>query len=63
MDETEERKRIYMDLNVMSIHKSPHIVKYYGSVIWNVSQNQANTIPAFEVPGEAVLERLLTSLP
>ncbi len=26
-----------MDLDVMAEHKSPHIVLYYGSVIWNVS--------------------------
>ena len=38
LDESEERKRVLMDLNVMSIHKSPYIVKYYGSAIWNVSQ-------------------------
>lgn len=38
LDEPEERKRILMDLHVMSNHKSPHIVQYYGSVIWNVSQ-------------------------
>lgn len=38
LDEPEERKRVLMDLHVMSHHKSPHIVQYYGSVIWNVSQ-------------------------
>ena len=26
-----------MDLDVMAQHKSPHIVNYFGSVIWNVS--------------------------
>ena len=39
LDEPEERKRILMDLHVMSNHKSPHIVQYYGSAIWNVSQS------------------------
>lgn len=37
LDHPEERKRILMDLDVMAEHKSPHIVLYYGSVIWNVS--------------------------
>lgn len=35
MDEKEEQKRVLMDLHVMSIHKCPHIVTYYGSIIWN----------------------------
>ncbi len=28
-----------MDLDVMAEHKSPHIVLYYGSVIWSVSSS------------------------
>lgn len=35
VDEREEQKRVMMDLNVMSVHMSPHIVTYYGSAIWN----------------------------
>lgn len=37
LDDKEERKRILMDLRVMTSHQSPYIVQYYGSVIWNVS--------------------------
>lgn len=37
LDDKEERKRILMDLRVMTSHRSPYIVQYYGSVIWNVS--------------------------
>ena len=37
LDDQEERKRILMDLHVMMSHKSPHIVQYFGSAIWNVS--------------------------
>lgn len=37
LDDNEERKRILMDLRVMTSHRSPHIVQYYGSAIWNVS--------------------------
>lgn len=33
VDDPEERKRILMDLHVMSTHDSPHIVQYYGSVL------------------------------
>lgn len=36
LEDPEERKRVLMDLHVMSIHCCPHIVRYYGSVIWNV---------------------------
>ena len=36
LDDKEERKRILMDLRVMTSHQSPYIVQYYGSVIWNV---------------------------
>ena len=36
LDDKEERKRILMDLRVMTSHRSPYIVQYYGSVIWNV---------------------------
>ena len=37
VDDQEERKRILMDLHVMSTHCSPHIVQYYGSVLVQVS--------------------------
>jgi mitogen-activated protein kinase kinase 7 len=33
VDDPEERKRILMDLHVMSTHNSPYIVQYYGSVL------------------------------
>jgi mitogen-activated protein kinase kinase 7 len=33
VDDAEERKRILMDLHVMSTHNSPHIVQYYGSTL------------------------------
>ena len=46
LDEPEERKRILMDLHVMSNHKSPHIVQYYGSAIWNVSQHDPSALPS-----------------
>lgn len=35
LDNHEERKRILMDLNVMTTHKSPNIVRCFGSVIWH----------------------------
>ena len=37
VDDAEERKRILMDLHVMSTHNSPYIVQYYGSVLVQVS--------------------------
>ena len=37
VDDHEERKRILMDLHVMTSHRSPYIVQYYGSIIHNVS--------------------------
>ena len=36
VDDQEERKRILMDLHVMTTHDSPYIVQYYGSVLWQV---------------------------
>ena len=36
VDDPEERKRILMDLHVMSTHNSPYIVQYYGSVLVQV---------------------------
>ncbi|XP_064396634.1 dual specificity mitogen-activated protein kinase kinase 7-like [Halichondria panicea] len=56
LEHPEERKRILMDLDVMAEHKSPHIVLYYGSVIWN------NEVWVFMERMSTCLDRLLKSI-
>lgn len=56
LDDHEERKRILMDLHVMTSHKSPHIVQYFGSVIWN------NEVWVFMELMATCLDRLLRKI-
>jgi len=56
LDDNEERKRILMDLRVMTSHRSPHIVQYYGSAIWN------NDVWVFMELMATCLDRLLKKL-
>ncbi|KAL5494460.1 hypothetical protein EMCRGX_G015796 [Ephydatia muelleri] len=56
VDNQEERKRILMDLKVMTTHRCPYIVQYYGSVLKN------GEVWVFMELMETCLDRLLKAL-